>query len=154
MESKGKAIAKLLKNNPRYKKEVRKAQIRGYAGSAIEGIVIGLLTVATVYTLGTTAGAEGALITAWFGGSAAASAASASMAKALTAIVLAEIFIGLGDEITINLYEDLTARLIKYKYLDNNAHAQELIANIKSAIESNEIIANTGTNFWSYKIKR
>lgn len=146
MEKKGKTITKLLKNNPRYQKELKKAQVRGYTGSAIEGIVIGLLTVATVYTFGATAGAEGALITAWFGGGAAASAASASMTKALTAIVLAEIFIGLGDEITINLYDDLTARLIKYKYLDNNAHAQELIANIKSAVESYDIITNTGNN--------
>ena len=144
MQSKSKNIAKLLKNNPRYKKEVRKAKVKEYAGAAIEGIVIGLLSVATVYTFGATAGAEGALIATWFGSATTATVAStatASLTRAFALIVLGEIFIALGDEITINLYEDLTDRLIKYKYIDNISHANELIANIKSAIESGDVIA-------------
>lgn len=148
MQSKSKRIGELLKNNPRYKKEVRKAKVKEYAGAALEGIVIGLLTVATVYTFGASAGAEGALIATWFGASAATttvvSTATVNFTRAFALVVLGEIFITLGDEITINLYEDLTDRLIRYKYMDNMSHANELIANIKSAIESGDVTANVG----------
>lgn len=148
MQSKSKKIGELLKNNPRYIKEVRKAKIKEYGGAVLEGIVIGLLTVATVYTFGASAGAEGALIATWFGASAATttvvSTATVNFTRAFALVVLGEIFITLGDEITINLYEDLTNRLVKYKCIGNMDHANELIANIKSAIESGDVTANVG----------
>ena len=159
MQSKSRKIGELLKNNPRYIREVKRAKVKENVGYAIEGVVIGLLTIATIYTLGATGGAEGALIASWFGAGTAtattstmAVTASVSYSKVIAGIILGEIFIILGDEITVNLYEDLTNRLIKYKYINNNAHAQELIANIRTAIESGDIITNYGQQISKTKI--
>lgn len=127
MEKETKVIGEQLKKNPRYIKEVRKAEAKEFGRSCLQGIVLGLMAVAAVYTCGAAGCAGGA---AWFGGSAATgtllTTASVSLTKTVAAVVMLEVATILGSEILDNLYDDLTNRLIKYNYIANNQYAQAL----------------------------
>ena len=128
MESETKTIGELLKKNPRYIKELRKAEVKEFGRSCLQGIALGLMAVAAVYTCGAAGCVGGA---AWFGGTAAGgtlitATASMSLTKTIAAVVMLEIATYLGSEILDNLYDDLTDRLIKYSYISNNQYAQRL----------------------------
>ena len=136
MSRETKVISELLKKNPRYQKELKKAKVKEYGSACLQGIVLGLLTVAAVYTAGATLGAEGALVATWFGSSAAVTSmtlASASITKGLAAVIMLEMMTFLGSEIVDNLYEDLTQRLVKYNYLTNSQYAQDLTGSAAKA---------------------
>lgn len=129
MQIETRAISELLKNNPRYKKELKKENARQYGSACLQGIVLALFSVVAVYTAGTALGPESAMVASWFGSSAAIAsmtAASASIFKGLGAVVMLEIMISLGLNIVDNLYEDLTQRLLRYNYVTNNKYAQDL----------------------------
>ncbi len=141
MSRETKVISDLLKNNPRYKTELRKAKVKEYGSACLQGIVLGLLTVAAVYTAGATLGAEGALVGTWFGSTAAVSSmtlASASITKGFAAVIMLEMMTFLGSEIVANLYEDLTQRLVKYNYLSNSKYAQDLAGSAAKGSIANE----------------
>ncbi len=143
MSRETKVISELLKKNPRYQKELKKAKVKEYGSACLQGIVLGLLTVAAVYTAGATLGAEGALVATWFGSSAAVTSmtlASASITKGLAAVIMLEMMTFLGSEIVDNLYEDLTQRLVKYNYLTNSQYAQDLTGSAAKASIANENI--------------
>ena len=128
METETKTIGELLKKNPRYIREARKAEAKEFGRSCLQGIALGLMAVAAVYTCGAAGCVGGA---AWFGGTAAGgtlltATAAVSLTKTVAAVVMLEIATLLGSEILDNLYDDLTDRLIKYSYIGNNQYAQRL----------------------------
>lgn len=128
MESESKEIGEYLKKNPRYIKEVRKEKWKEYGRSCLQGIALGLMAVAAVYTCGAAGCVGGA---AWFGGTAATgtlitAGVTVSLTKTIAAVVMLEIATLLGSQILDNLYDDLTDRLIKYSYISNNQYAQRL----------------------------
>lgn len=128
MESETKTIGELLKKNPRYIKEVRKEKWKEYGRSCLQGIALGLMAVAAVYTCGAAGCVSGA---AWFGGTTATgtlitTGVTVSLTKTVAAVVMLEIATILGSQILDNLYDDLTDRLIKYSYISNNQYAQRL----------------------------
>ncbi len=134
MRAESREISSLLKENPRYKSEVSKARTRENVKGAFEGAVIGLLLVASVYTCG----ASGCLtpaVASWFGVSATggtlAAASTVSVTKVITAVALIEIASDLLFDLFMNLYDDLTSRLIRYAYLSNNEFAQSLVETAK-----------------------
>lgn len=134
MKAESRVISSLLKENPRYQSELRKARINENVKSAAAGVLIGLLLVASVYTCG----ASGCLtpaVASWFGVSAAggtlAATSTVSVTKMITAVVLLEIASDLVFDLFINLYDDLTSRLIRYAYLSNNEFAQSLVETAK-----------------------
>ncbi len=140
MESETKVIGELLKKNPRYIKELRKAEAKEFGRSCLQGIALGLMAVAAVYTCGAAGCVGGA---AWFGGTAAGgtlltATASISLTKTVAAVVMLEIATLLGSEILDNLYDDLTDRLIKYSYISNNQYAQRLAAAAAKGAIANE----------------
>ncbi len=134
MKAESRAISVLLKENPRYHSELRKAKTKEYAKATAEGVLIGLLFVASAYTCG----ASGCLtpaVASWFGVSAAggtlAAATTVSVTKMITVVALLEIASELVFDLFINLYDDLTSRLIRYAYLSNNEFAQSLVETAK-----------------------
>lgn len=133
MRAESREIASLLKENPRYKREVSKAKTRENVKSAAAGVVIGLLLVASVYTCG----ASGCLtpaVASWFGvstGGALAATTTVSVTKMITAVALLEIASDLVLDLFLNLYDDLTSRLVRYAYLSNNEFAQSLVETAK-----------------------
>lgn len=134
MKAESRVISSLLKENPRYQSELRKARTKEYAKATAAGVLIGLLLVASVYTCG----ASGCLtpaVASWFGVSAAggtlAAASTVSVTKMITVVVLLEIASDLVFDLFINLYDDLTSRLIRYAYLSNNEFAQSLVETAK-----------------------
>ncbi|MDD6172804.1 MAG: hypothetical protein PUB86_00775 [Elusimicrobia bacterium] len=140
MESETKTIGKLLKNNPRYIKELRNAERREFGRSCLQGIAGGLMLVAAVYTCGAAGCIGGA---AWFGGAAAGgtlltATAAVSLTKTVAAVVMLEVAMILGSEILDNLYDNLTDRLIKYSYIANNQYAQNLAAAAAKGSIANE----------------
>lgn len=134
MKAESRVISSLLKENPRYQSELRKARTKENVKGAAAGILIGLLLVASAYTCG----ASGCLtpaVASWFGVSAAggtlAAASTVSVTKMITVVALLEIASDLVFDLFINLYDDLTSRLIRYAYLSNNEFAQSLVETAK-----------------------
>lgn len=134
MKAESRVISSLLKENPRYKSEVRKAKTKENIKGAATGVLTGLLLVASVYTCG----ASGCLtptVASWFGVSAGggtlAAASTVSVTKMITTVVFLEIASDLVIDLFLNLYDDLTSRLIRYAYLSNNEFAQSLVETAK-----------------------
>lgn len=145
-------MAKLLANNPRYKKEVRKQNWISAGSACINGIALGALIVLCAPAAAAYGGGSAA---AWFGSSAAtgmlATTATISISKSIFVVALLEMFTILGSEIMDSLYNNLTKRLTKYQYLTNNALSQNLVTNAakgsisnESMVESSCIMPETG----------
>lgn len=124
-------MARMLAHNPRYKKEVRKANWIQAGTSCVNGILMGFMLVLCA-PVATAYGGAGA--GAWFGVSATATAtttayATVTLGRAIFVVALLEVFTYLGQELMDRVYQNLTKRLIKFRYLENQAQGKAVVKN-------------------------
>lgn len=122
-------MAKLLAKNPRYQKEVNKKQWMDTGMACVNGIALGALLVLCAPAAGLYGGASAG---AWFGATAtsttlAASYATVSLGRTFFVVAMFEMFTILGQEIMDSVYANLTKRLLKYRYLENNANGHAVV---------------------------
>jgi hypothetical protein len=129
MKYETKKMAYLLAKNPRYQKEVNKRQWMDTGMACVNGIAMGALLVLCAPAAGLYGGAGAG---AWFGATAtsttlAASYATVSLGRTLFVVAMLEMFTILGQELMDNVYANLTKRLLKYRYLENNANGHAVV---------------------------
>lgn len=136
-----KKMARLLAENPRYKKEVTKQRwIEGGLACA-EGLAIGALLVLCAPAAGIYGGAGAG---AWFGAAATttlATTATVSLGRTIFVVALLEMFVALGQEIMDSVYANLTERLLKYKYLENSRNGHAVVNNAAEGSILNESVS-------------
>jgi len=131
-------MAGFLANNPRYKKELRKQRFIENGLACVNGAAMGALLVLCAPAAATYGGAGAG---AWFGAASTemlASYSAVSMSRTIFVVALLEMFTMLGQEIMDNLYDNLTQRLLKYRYLENQAMGRKVTANAAAGSILNE----------------
>ena len=140
-------IAQFLRENPRYQKELKKANLQNIVSGCLTGIVGGLMLVASAYTGG--AAASAFISSAYFGFTTSAAAATfhpLTVRQAVYLLAEVELITALGDAVVSAIYYDLTDRLIKYNCISNSQYAQSLAAcAAKGSIADENIVENPET---------
>lgn len=143
MKKRGKSIAKLMQENPRYQKALRDKRNQEIGSQIVAGIATVALLFASIYTCGAALGPGSGMAIAWFGGSAATTAitiSSVNITKTVAVVLLLEIVSEYGSNIVADLYEDLTDRFIQYNTLNNNEYTQQILNNIRKVVYNDETL--------------